>query len=217
MGISEKPRRPARVHDAASKSRRTSLADALFTGTQQRVLRLLFGQPERSFFATEIISLAAGGSGAVQRELARLEESGLVTSTRVGNQKHYQANKASPIFDELATIVRRTFGLYDPLRFALTPIEKQIAFAMVYGSVAKGADTAASDIDLLVVSDDLKLEQLFKTLEPVERDLGRRINPTLYTTSEFNRRRRSQDGFVARVLKDDHIVLTGDIDGAQTT
>ena len=131
---------------------RTSLADALFSTTQQRVLAYLFGQPERSFFATELIGLAGGGSGAVQRELARLEQSGLVTVTRVGTQKHYQANPKSPIFAELCAIAQKTVGLAEPLREALAPLAKRITAAFVFGSVAKRRDTAASDIDVLVLS-----------------------------------------------------------------
>ena len=79
------------------KHPRRSLADALFSSTQQRVLGLLFGQPDRSFFATEIIERLGAGSGAVQRELKKLAESGLVEVSWVGNQKHYQANPKSPI------------------------------------------------------------------------------------------------------------------------
>ena len=67
----------------------SALADALFTTTQQRVLALLFGQPGRSFFVTEIIDLVDLGRGTVQRELSRLAESELATVFRVGNQKHY--------------------------------------------------------------------------------------------------------------------------------
>ena len=81
---------------------RTSLADALFSGTKQRVLGLLFGQPSRSFYANEMIGLAGSGSGAVQRELANLAQSGLVNVKAVGNQKHYQANPAAPIYEELS-------------------------------------------------------------------------------------------------------------------
>ena len=101
-----------------------SLADALFSGTQQRVLGLLFGQPERSFYATELIGLTGGGSGAVQRELARLEQSGLVTIKAIGNQKHYQANPASPIFAELCGISKKTLILTIPTRqHAKPPVE----------------------------------------------------------------------------------------------
>src|SRR5262245_41527897 len=136
MGIQRKKpvRSTAARHSAAGP---ISLADALFTTTQQKVLGLLFGQPDRSFFASEMIAKAGVGSGAVQRELARLEQSGLVTSTRVGNQKHYRANPAAPIHDELTRIVARTFGLADPLRRALEPLQDRILWAIVYGSVAK--------------------------------------------------------------------------------
>lgn len=98
------------------------LADALFTSTQQRVLGLLFGQPGRSFFATELIALTGSGSGAVQRELKRLASSGLVTVTRIGNQKHYQANDTSPVFEELRSLIIKTVGLADPIRQVLAPL-----------------------------------------------------------------------------------------------
>jgi len=106
--------------------KRTSLADALFSATQQKVLGYLFGQPERSFYATELIGLVGAGSGAVQRELARLAASGLVTVSRVGNQKHYQANPDSPIHAELCGIAMKTVGLAEPLRVALAPLAGQI-------------------------------------------------------------------------------------------
>jgi hypothetical protein len=101
--------------ESSTAVQRTSLSAALFSNTQQRVLGLLFGQPQRSFFATELIGLSGGGSGAVQRELKRLDESGLVTVKRLGNQKHYQANPQSPIFSELCGIVQKTAEPAEPL------------------------------------------------------------------------------------------------------
>lgn len=97
---------------------RATMAGTLFTATQQRVLGLLFGQPERSFFATELIALAGAGSGAVQREIKRLAESGLATVTRIGNQKHYQANRAAPIFEELCGIALKMLVAPEALRSA---------------------------------------------------------------------------------------------------
>ncbi len=132
----------------------STLIDALFTSTQQRVLALLFGQPDRSFFVTELMSLANSGRGAVQRELARLAQSGLVTVTKVGNQKHYQASHRSPLFEELCSIIRKTVGLQEPIQTALEPLEKKISVALIYGSIAMRLDTAASDIDLLMGSVD---------------------------------------------------------------
>src|SRR5687767_5526260 len=106
----------------SGRSSRRSLADALFTKTQQRVLGVIFGQPDRSFYASELIRNAGTGSGAAQRELARLEDSGLIVARRIGHQKHYQANAASPLYSELRNIVLKTVGLVEPLREALKPV-----------------------------------------------------------------------------------------------
>lgn len=150
----------------------------------------------------------------MQRELARLVESGLVTFTRIGSQKHYRANRAAPIFEELRGIVTKTIGLADPLRAALRTIGKRIELALVCGSVAKGEDRAQSDIDLLVVGNDLMLEDLFARLGPVEKKLGRKITPTLYTPEEFARRRRNGNPFLQKALAGERIALIGSEDGA---
>lgn len=190
-----------------------SLADALFTSTQQKVLGLLFGQPARSFYVTQIMELAKSGRGAVQRELHRLEAAGLVSVQMRGNQKHYQANSESPLFQELRRIVRKTVGLVDPLRTAVESLPATVHVALIYGSVAKRADTSASDVDLLIVADKLTLEDVYTALSLAEQLLDRKINPTLYTNEEFNRRRARGNPFLKRVLEGPVIVLTGSIDG----
>jgi predicted nucleotidyltransferase len=201
--------RPARRQATGHADAPTSLADALFTTTQQRVLALLYGQPSRSFFATELIELTGSGSGAVQRELKRLTSSGLVTAEHIGRQKHYQANASCPVFEELRALVRKTIAVAAPIREALAPLAKGIERALIYGSVAKGADTATSDIDLLVVADDLPLEALYAALAPVEKSLDRRISPSLYTRKEFDDRRAAGNPFLARVLGGEHLLLMG--------
>lgn len=190
----------------------SSLADALFTSTQQKVLGLLFGQPDRSFFVTQIMELAKSGRGAVQRELQRLESASLVTVQMHGNQKHYQANSDSPLFDEICSIVRKTVGLEKPLRVAVDSLRGTIHLALIYGSIAKRTDTSASDVDLLVVSDELTLEELYAALSTVEQVLDRKVNPTLYTSDEFNRRRDQSNAFLNRVLGGPVIILSGSID-----
>lgn len=188
---------------------RGSLADALFSGTQQRVLGLLFGQPERSFYATELISLAGVGSGAVQRELASLSQSGLVTVKAVGNQKHYQANPASPIYDELCGMVRKTVGLAEPLRAALAPLARQIKAAFVYGSIAKKEDTATSDIDLMLVSDTLTFGDTILALQAATELLGREVNPNILTQQDFAKRLAEDGSFVSRVMSQPKVWLIG--------
>lgn len=187
----------------------TTVADALFTKSQQRVLGVIFGNPGRSFYANEIIARAGSGNGAVQRELAKLEGAGLVKVTRVGNQKHYQVNVDAPVFGALHEIVLKTSGLADVLRGSLAPISSGISAAFVYGSIAKGQDSAGSDIDLMVISDDVAYPELFKTLEDASRRLGRPVNPTVYSVSELEKRIRERNSFAVRVLKQPKIWLIG--------
>ena len=202
MGTSSRRRQP-------TSNRATSIADALFTKGQQRVLGVLFGNASRSYYATEIVARAAVGTGAVQRELARLESAGLVTVSRVGNQKHYQANSKSPVFEELRTLVLKTSGLADVLRAALAPRARDIHVAFIFGSVAKRQDTAGSDVDLMVVGDRVAYADLFDVLVGVEHKLGRRVNPTIYSPGELRRRVRAKNSFVMRVLAQPKIWLIG--------
>ncbi|MDF1561814.1 MAG: nucleotidyltransferase domain-containing protein [Deltaproteobacteria bacterium] len=190
----------------------SGLAGALFSSTQQRLLGLLFGQPERSFFTSELISMVGVGSGSVQRVLERWSRSGLLRVHRVGTQKHYQADPSSPIFEELRSIARKTLGPATELRAALSTLESEIRLALLYGSLARGEDRAASDIDLLVVSDGLTLEALFSVLAPVEARLGRSVSPTLYTLAEFRSRRAAGKAFLTRVLSGETIPLIGEPD-----
>lgn len=192
--------------------RRSNLGAALFTSTQERVLSLLFGQPGRSFFTTELIELAKSGSGAVQRELQRLTEAGLVLETRQRNQKHFRANDTAPIFAELRGIILKTVGLVGPVRAALSSLKHPIHLALVYGSVAKHTDTASSDIDLLIVSDDISLEPLYAALAPAEEAISRKINVILLTAAEFSKRKSDKSLFLSSVLAGDYLLLTGEID-----
>ncbi len=203
---------PHRNRDAGNPGV-SALAGALFTATQQRVLGLLFGQPDRSFFVNEIIALADSGHGAVQRELARLAGSGLAVVSRAGNRKYYRANPESPLFREICGIVRKTVGIEETVRGALEPLSGELALALLHGSVARQTDTASSDIDLLLVSDRSTLEDVYAALAPAENLLGRRIGPTLYTTEEFHRRRAARSEFLTRVLESRHVVLMGSLDG----
>lgn len=202
MGTKEKTR-------VSKVQKHTSLADALFSTIQQRVLAYLFGQPERSFFATELIRLAGGGSGAVQRELARLADSKLVTVTRVGTQKHYQANPKSPIFAELCAIAQKTVGLAEPLRQALVPLAKRITAAFVFGSVAKRRDHATSDVDMLVLSDSVDYADVFSALQSAEAKLGRTVNPTVYTAANWRRKQKEGNAFVVKVAAQPKVFLLG--------
>ena len=208
MGMTDSLR-PGKVSEAAARYAAASLSGALFTATQQRVLACLFGESGRSYAVNELIQATGAGSGAVQRELARLAGSGLLTVEHVGNQKRYRANPDAPIHDELVSIVRKTFGLAEPLREALAPLSDRIHAAFLYGSIAKGSDTARSDIDLMVIADDLAYAEIMLALHPVAERLGRPINPTVYARDELRSRLDAGNSFVGRVLQQPRQWLIG--------
>lgn len=175
------------------------LSDALFTRTQQRVLALLFGQAPRSFHLNELVRLAGVGSGSVQRELARLVAAKLVHRRLMGRQVWFEANRESPVFEDLRRLVRKTFGLTDVLLQALAPLSGRIERAFVFGSVAKGTDTADSDIDLMIIGESLSYAHVYPLLTDAESSLGRKISPTLYSPAEWRQRLDEANAFVTRV------------------
>jgi len=186
-----------------------SLSSALFSGVQQRVLALIFGHPDRSFYTSEIIRNVHSGRGAVERELARLEQTGLVSIQRVGNQKHYHANHESPIFNELRGIILKTAGLIEPLKQSLALYREKIKVAFVYGSIAKGTDTARSDIDLMVIGDDLTYAELFAGLQKAETILQRSINPTFLSFDDWCNKLRTKDSVIAKIAAQPKLFIFG--------
>ncbi len=185
------------------------LGEALFSKTQRQVLGLLFGNPDRSFYANEIVRRAGIGIGTVQRELAKLTKAGILTTRKIGNQKHYQVNRESPIFEELYGIVLKTFGLSETVREALKVFTGDIKFSFIYGSVAKGTDHANSDIDIMIVSDRLTYSDIMSVIHHIESKLNRRVNATLYKSFELKKKADTDSSFVKRVLEQPKIFLTG--------
>ena len=187
----------------------TSISDALFSKVQQRVLALIFGQPERSFYTSEIVRTVHSGTGAVERELSRLQRSGLVSVERIGNQKHYRANHESPIFEELQSLVVKTVGLAEPIRKSLEPYADKIKTAFIFGSVAKGTDTARSDIDLMVIGDELSYSELYTALQNVENVLRRKVSPKFLAPKEWQRKALDKSSFVGKISALPKIFILG--------
>lgn len=190
----------------------TNLSDILFSKTRRGILTLLFNHPQQSFYANEIMRYVNTGIGSVQRELEKLTGAGILQVNQVGNQKHYQANVKCPIYEELLSIVRKTFGIVDVLKQALLPVDKKIDVAFVYGSVAKGGESAKSDIDLMLIGNKLHYGEVMDLLLKVEGKLGRPVNPTIYTPKQIRDKLKSSDSFVTRVLKQDKLWIKGDQD-----
>lgn len=189
----------------------TGLADLLFGQTRGAILALLYGRANQTFYTRQIAREVDASVGAVQRELENLTKVGLVVRTSLGSQVFYQANRDAPVFSEMRALVNKTVGIFSILRSALHPLSKRIALAFVYGSVAREADTANSDVDLMVVG-AATVDDVLSHLASVEKSLGRPINPTVYSPSEFKAKIADGNHFLKAVLKGQKVFLLGDED-----
>lgn len=184
-----------------------SVGSALFSDAQAKLYPWIFGQPQRDFHVSELRRLTGLGSASLQRELKRLSEAGLIRARWMGNQRRLQANPEAPVFADLVALVTKTIGVAEPLKQALAPFRDRVALAFVFGSVAKRVEDASSDIDVLVVSDQLTHFELREVLLPVEAQLGRSIELSLYGVSEWAGRVMEGQPFVTRILAQDKIWL----------
>jgi len=183
-------------------------AEVLFSRYHRRILALLLLQPERSFYVREIARLADIHAGSAHRELKRLAESGILLREPAANQVLYRANRDCPVYPELAGIFVKTAGLADVLREALSPLSEDIDVALVFGSIARGTQTASSDVDLFVVGQASFADVVNATAGCHER-LGREVNPVVMTPSDVARKYRQKDRFVTRILKEPKIFIMG--------
>ena len=188
---------------------RSAIGDALFTKTQQRVLGLLYGKPDKSFYTNEIVRWADMGRGTISRELDRLVLAGLLLTSREGNQRHFRANASNPVYAELVNIVKKTFGIVDEIKTALQSIDDQVELSFVFGSIAKGEEVASSDIDLLVIAESLAYADLMTVLAEVEQTLGRPVNPTIYTMEQIKSRLKGDNAFLNRVMDQSKLWVKG--------
>jgi predicted nucleotidyltransferase len=184
-------------------------ASVLFPEYRRKVLGLLLLHPEHSYHLREIARLTATTPGTLTRELARLAEAGLLERARAGNQVRYAANTRSPIFAELAGILRKTSGLADVLADALAPLADNIQTAFVFGSAASGKAGAGSDIDVLVVGDGFTFGDVVALLHPQQEVLGREINPKVYTREEWRALARGDNRFHRDILSKPKLMLIG--------
>ncbi len=188
-----------------------ALGDLLFRQTRGRVLGLLFGRPDEMFYMRQIAREVGVSAGAVQRELEGLAQVGLVERSDSGHQVYYQANRQHPVFAELQSLVAKTVGVFRLLRSALAPLAGRISRAFVYGSIASRKENAGSDVDLMIVG-DVTLDEILAQLAPVERTIGRAINPTVYSRQEFDSKLKSGNHFLTSVMRGERVVLIGEDD-----
>ena len=186
----------------------TSIATHLLGQTRSAVLGTLLLHPEDSLHVHELARRTGASAGSLHRELRALADLGVLLRQEVGRQVHYRANSASPVFAELAGLLRKTAGLADVLRSALLPLGKKVALAFVFGSVAAGSERPGSDVDLMVLG-SASFADLARALAPAHDVLGREINPTAMAPRQFARKLAAGDGFALSVAKGPRIWLMG--------
>jgi predicted nucleotidyltransferase len=187
------------------------LCSGLFGKTRQAVLALLYGRADSSFYTKQILDAVKIGRGTVQRELKNLTDTGIILREVQGRQVYYRANARCPIFDELKSIVRKTFGMADVIRQSLAGNADKIRVAFIFGSVARNTDDRRSDIDLIVVG-KISFGDVVWLLTPAEQKLGREVNAVVYPIAEFKKKVKEDHHFVKTVLEDEKIFVIGDED-----
>jgi predicted nucleotidyltransferase len=191
------------------RPKKTGLGDVLFGRNRGRILELLFGNPNQSYYLRQIAAAIGTQPGTVAPELGLLTDLGLLVSHRIGKRLFYHANQQSAIFPELKTLLAKTVGVFQLLRSALEPLADRIQLAFVYGSLARREETAQSDVDLMVVG-QVELEEVLARLQKVEQQIQRPINPTLYSSKEFRAKLASGNHFVKSVVRGPKVVIVGD-------
>jgi predicted nucleotidyltransferase len=186
-----------------------TIGEALFGKTQRALLALFFVRPDQSFYLRQIVRTAGIGQGAAQRELARWVKAGLLTRAERGNQVHYQANRASPVFAELKSLVIKTAGLAEVLREALVGLSEKIGVAFIHGSLAQGSERAGSDVDVVLVG-EVSFSEVVAALQEAQERVGREVNPTVYPKAEFRKKILAGHHFLTSVLAGPKLFLIGD-------
>lgn len=189
----------------------SKLSEALFSKAAEAVLDTVF-QRHDGIHLRALMSYTGLSSASAQRELAKLAEAGILLKEEIGRVIVYKANPQCPIYFEIKAIIQKTSGVANMLKEALLPFQHQIGCAFIYGSVAKGEDTAASDIDLMVVAHDLGSADLYPMLITFEETVGRKVSLTVYRPAEFQKKIESGNHFLTSVLAGPKIPLTGELD-----
>ncbi len=184
------------------------VGEVLFGRTRRSVLALLYGHADEEFYLRQIIRAAGIGQGTMQRELGKLVGAGLVLRRTLGRQVFFRANPDSPVYKELRGLLMKTAGVADVLREALAPLAGRIEVAFVYGSVARGDERRASDVDVMVVG-EVSFAEVSQTLLPAQERLGREVNPTVYSPAEFKEKSVAGHHFLRSVAGRDKVFLVG--------
>ncbi len=185
------------------------LSATLFGKTRLAVLSMLFNHADEAYYLRQIARNTGTGLGALQRELNKLADAGIIRRTVRGKQVYYQANAQCPIFPELKGMIIKTAGVRGVITSALASLTNRIRVAFIYGSVARRQESRKSDVDLMIVG-DVSFSDVVSALGKAEKNLEREINPTVYPPSEFQSKLSKKHHFLTALMDESKLFLIGD-------
>lgn len=184
-----------------------NMIDILFKSKiRQKILSRFFADESRKFYINEMARLVNTTQGTCRRELNRLVDMGVLTTSKEGNLLYYHVNKQNPLYREFSTIIQKTIGIEAKLKSALQDF-RGISFAFIFGSYAKREFRPESDIDVVIIG-IIEEGSLVRVFKDVEKAIGREINYHIYTGKEFKNKLRT-DSFIKNIIKN-RIIIKGD-------
>jgi len=179
----------------------------IMSPNQYSILAILGENPRREYHMHELGRLIGKKPGVFQRGINSLEKEGLIISRKQGNLRLFRINENHPLRNEMMALVRKICGIEALLRNAVMNIPG-IRIALIYGSYARNKMRADSDVDLLIVTDDPKAEDiLVEALDGIEKALQREVNYRIYDIEDFGRKRQLGDPFLEEVLSGEQVSL----------
>lgn len=185
--------------------------DFMFSPYRRAALATLLLRPDERFHVRELARMTDISAGSLHRELKAMAEAGLLVREKTGNQVFYRADTGCPIFDELASIFRKTTGLARLLQAALSDLAERVDIAFVFGSVASGQQTAGSDLDVCILG-KVSLREVVTALSSVAGTVGREVNPVVMPAARFAQRFAEGDRFATRVMSEPKVFVQGSDD-----
>lgn len=184
------------------KQGRDTLKSLFSSAIRADVLALLLNNPEERFYVREIATLLRKNPSGVKRELDNLEKMGILISKKVANLKYFQAEKKSPLFTELKSLIAKSLGIPGALKTLLKTSGTKSAF--IYGPFAESED--ADSVDVFIVGPAILS---IDGLKDIEEKFGKKINATIMDEAEFKTKREGGDVDLERLLSGNKIILMG--------
>lgn len=189
------------------------MLEKLFTSKARvKILEQVLLNPNSEYHIRELSRIVGISPIYVQKELKNLQSIGLLKSRREGNMVLYRLERASSIWDDLKRIFLKTESIGQVIREGLDGDNKEIKYAAIYGSVAKGTEMTTSDVDMLVIGDGVDDDSLLNSIAKIEKKIGREINISTWTEKEFKKKSSEKIPLLKEILKTPVIMIVGDKD-----